>query len=151
MGPKCTELSVERPEQYHFDRERGHGGLWARLLGLLRGGSAGRCCRCLLPHGLPSAVPAPSCLLSRVLCEGGALTLAPVLRPLAAPGHPASAGDQLLVSMVYFLVRLAEQPAFVAAVSAVRERRRGGERAGEGHAWGAAYWAARAHVQGVVA
>lgn len=33
--------------------------------------------------------------------------------------------DALLVSMVYFCVRLAEQPAFVAAVSAVRRGRRG--------------------------
>ena len=48
MGPKCAELAVERPEQYHFDR------------------------------------------------------------------------DALLVSIVYFLVRLSEQPAFVQAVSAVR-------------------------------
>lgn len=47
VGPKCTELTVERPQQYHFDP------------------------------------------------------------------------DQLLVSMVHFLVRLADQPAFVVAVSAV--------------------------------
>lgn len=28
VGPKCTELTVERPQQYHFDRERG---CWAVL------------------------------------------------------------------------------------------------------------------------
>lgn len=28
VGPKCTELTVERPQQYYFDRER----CWAGMI-----------------------------------------------------------------------------------------------------------------------
>ena len=44
----------------------------------------------------------------------------PLTRPTLLSNLFSSAADQLLVSMVHFLVRLADQPAFVAAVSAVR-------------------------------
>ena len=145
VGPKCTELTVERPQQYHFDRERGclavlclaRVRLWGLLFLPCHGMHLPCCacrampcraapCRILLSHAdcmratchRPASFPMP-CHSCKPHISAAPSPHSP---PTLLPTHSSSAADQLLVSMVHFLVRLADQPAFVAAVSAVRSR-----------------------------
>ena len=89
VGPKCTELSVERPEQYHFDRERSgilRDWLTSRLLRLRRRRCCCRPCGPLLLHHAGGRPAGPS-LPCRPRPARPPLVLCPLPLPCHAPPH----------------------------------------------------------------